>query len=289
MAAKVLPVESDFPDFNLGKRLDQSSLTMLERDGDKKQSFHDHHENEEIDDKDDIESISSHNDEITPTSIELKMKIKKALLEFRCLIEDAIRGSYLLGKPDPDLSPTKSFMQKGALRDITIWGVPLLCSKSYPDIDFVLMKFLKVKDFDTTEAFEMLQKTLLWRKQYEVDQILDEKFGCDFADMFYLNGRDRDGHPLFYNVFERFQDNEFYKKVFESEETTELLLRWKIRCIEKAITKLRFSNGGVDSITWITDLHGCPGSAMKELYFFMKKASFLFEEYYPGLIYRNVR
>ncbi|XP_024022179.1 patellin-4 [Morus notabilis] len=251
-------------------------------------------ENDETDindsnDDDDFESITREEDEqITAPYVEMNRKKKKALLEFRCRVEDAILGNYLLGKPNQFLSRTEIMRQKEILREITLWDVPLLPSKGHEGTDIVLLRFLRVKDFKVNEAFQMLRRTLRWRKEYKADEILDEKLGPDVEKVMCLDSRDREGRPLCYSVYGAFRDREVYKRAFGSEENGGEFLRWRIQCLEKGIKKLEFKNGGVDSIVQISDFKNSPGPVMKELRSVSKKAMILIQDNYPELIHKII-
>ena len=252
-------------------------------------------ENEKIniDEDDDFESIVQGDHEELSTNLcldQMNRKKKKALLEFRCRVEDAILGNYLLGKPNKFLPRNETIKQTEILRQITLWGVPLLPSKGHEGTDIVLLKFLRAKDFKVHEAFNMLRRTLKWRKEYKTDEILDEKLGLSDLEnkVMYLNSKDKEGRPLCYNVYEAFRDRESYKKAFGSEEKREEFLRWRIQFMEKGIKNLSFKDGGVNSMVQITDLKNSPGPAMKELRSVSKKALVLLQENYPELIHKNV-
>lgn len=135
----------------------------------------------------------------------------------------------------------------------------------------------------------MLRNTLKWRSEYRTDKILEEKLGFDLDQkVLYLNSRDKEGHPLYFNIYEAFKDGEFYDKAFGSREKCEKFLRWRVQYMEKTIKKLNFKNGGVDSIIQITDLKNSPGPAMKELRSASKKALILLQDHYPELIHKNI-
>lgn len=212
---------------------------------------------------------------------EIKLKIKKSLLEFRCKIQDAILGNYLLGEGE------KVALTKENLRDVTLWGVPLLPSKGHEGTDIVLRKFLKAKDFRVNDAFEMLQKTMIWRIRNNVDKILDEDLGSDFENVGFLNSRDKEGRPVCYHLYEVYRDKDLYKKTFGTQEKCELFLRWRIQMMEIAVKKLCFRSG-VDGIIQVYDLKNAPLQGMKELHSLSKKALVLYQNYYPEIIYKNV-
>lgn len=243
-------------------------------------------DDEESSCSDDAESTIQE-DEIM-ASVDMKLKKKKALLEFRCRLEDAILGNYLLGKPKKSISQDEMARQKEMLRDITLWDVPLLPSKGHQGTDILLLKFLKAREFKVGEAFEMLRKTLKWRNEYQADKILEEKIDSDVDNVLYLMGRDKEGRPLFYNVYEALRDKEFYKKTLGSEEKCKEFLRCRVHCMEKGIKKLDFKNGAVDSIVQITDLKNSPGPGMKELRSVSKRAFNLLRNNYPDFIHKNV-
>lgn len=237
----------------------------------------------EDDDDYDRDQFTNVGDEVvgtpTPSPAEIKLKIKKSLLEFRCKVEDAILGNYLLGE-----SGNK---KREKLRDITLWGVPLLPSKAHEGTDVILRKFLKAKDFKVNDAFDMLQKTLIWRSKNNIDGILDEDLGSEFEKDGFLDCRDKEGRPVCYHLFGVFRDKLLYKNTFGTQQRCERFLRWRIQLIEIAVKKLCFK-GGVDSIIQVYDLKNTPIQGMKELNSLSKKALVLFQNYYPEIIYKNV-
>ncbi|KAJ4980975.1 hypothetical protein NE237_031812 [Protea cynaroides] len=110
--------------------------------------------------------------------------------------------------------------------DISLWGVPLLPSKGAKGTDVILLKFLRARDFKVNDAFEMLKNTLQWRKEFKIDSILDEDLGSDLNSVAYMNGVDREGHPVCYNIYGVFQNEELYQKTFGTEEKRNQFLRW---------------------------------------------------------------
>ncbi|KAI9119278.1 hypothetical protein K1719_009953 [Acacia pycnantha] len=223
-----------------------------------------------------------------PSPTEFKLKTKKALLEFRCKVEDSIRGNYLLGELDQKLSHGEKALAAEELREISLWGIPLLPSKAHEGADSVLLKFLTAKDFCVSDAFEMLQKTMIWRKENNIDIILDEDLDSEYGNSMYINGRDREGRPVCYLVHGVFKNKELYKKTFGTEKERVKYLRWRIQVMEKSIKKLNFREGGVDSVIQIIDLNDTPKHVMKELNSVSKKTWTLFQSYYPETICREI-
>ncbi|CAK7357359.1 unnamed protein product [Dovyalis caffra] len=173
-------------------------------------------------------------------------------------------------------------------RDISIWGVPLLPSKGSEGTDVVLLKFLRARDFKVNDALEMIKKTLQWRKESDVDSILEEDLGVDLSSAFYMNGIDREGHPVCYNIYGVFENKELYEKAFGDEEKRKQFLRWRFQLMEKGIQKLDLKPGGVASILQISDLKNSPSPSKKELRTSMSKAVTLLQDNYPEFVARNI-
>ncbi|XP_027362955.1 patellin-4-like [Abrus precatorius] len=246
------------------------------------------HEDNDSDQEEDLEVASPFGDGL-PSPAEIKLKMKKSLLEFRCQVEDAILGNYLLGEPDHEnVAPEEIAVAREQLRDISLWGVPLLPSKGHQGTDVVLRKFLKAKDFKVNDAFDMLQKTLLWRIKNNIDGILDEDLDPEFENAGFLCSRDREGRPVCYHVCGVFRDRHVYKKTFGTQHRCDLFLRWRIQLMEKAVKKLCFREGGADSIIQILDLKNTTMQGTKELNAVNKKALILCQNYYPELIHKNI-
>ncbi|XP_010262495.1 PREDICTED: patellin-4-like [Nelumbo nucifera] len=244
----------------------------------------------------------------------MKKSTKKALLEFRCKLEDAILGNYLLEDPDGDASTGKSSgpekeltiadvlnfgnpSPEESLRDITLWGVPLLPSKGHAGTDVILLKFLKARDFKVKEAFEMLQRTLIWRKEFKTEGVLEENLGSDLnqdsctgSTSSSSSSTEKEGSLVCYNICGIFNDKELYEKAFGSEEKSEEFLRRILHSMEnKGAQKLSFKDGGVDSsMLHVTDMKSSGGLAKKEFCSSCKKALLLFQENYPEIIFRSV-
>ncbi|GAB2298347.1 hypothetical protein Dimus_032415 [Dionaea muscipula] len=252
-------------------------------------------------DGEEIEPISE-DEEITSVSSSLKheklnsiqkfrrsKRKTKALGELRRKVEEAIDGKSLFERTTHEDSVNEGEGKEENFREIRLWGVPLLPSKGDEGTDIVLMKFLKARDWKVTEAFEMLKKTLAWRKEHKVDGILEEELGDDdLAQVVFVKSTDRDGHPVCFNVYGAFQDKELYKKTFGTEESLKRFLRWRVQVMEKSIKRLSFVAGGVDSLLEITDLRNSPGPSMKELGPASEAAVTLFQQHYPELIYKNI-
>ncbi|XP_073134587.1 patellin-4 [Henckelia pumila] len=191
-------------------------------------------------------------------------------------------------KPNECAKTPESDANNEVNKDISIWGVPLLPSKGDDRTDVILLKFLRARDFKVSDAFQMLEKTLRWRKEFKIDSILDEEFGSDLTSAAYLSGNDRQGHPICYNIFGVLDNEEIYQKTLATEEKREQFLRWRVQLMEKGIQKLNFKPGGVSSFVQINDLKNSPGPSKKEVRSVVSKAVALLQDNYPEFVAKNI-
>jgi hypothetical protein len=178
-------------------------------------------------------------------------------------------------------------------KDIALWGVPLLPSKGDEATDVVLLKFLRARDFKAGAAFEMLRRTLRWRRDWtgfgsgaecDADADLPE----ELAGACYLDGADHEGHPVCYNALGVFADDAVYKKALGTEEGKARFLRWRVRAMERHVAELDLRPGGVASLLQVIDLRNSPGPAKKDFRVAVKQVLDLFQDNYPELVARNV-
>lgn len=223
------------------------------------------------------------------SSLDIKSSRKNALLRLRCRVEDAILGGYIYGKNKNKLLSVKTITED--LTGISLWGVPLLPSQDNTRTDIVLLNFLRAKDYGVYDAFKMMRKTLRWRREFRVSEILDEKqFSPDLENLWYNdNGKDKEGRLLCYNVFRNIKNKELEEEIWGRHNHHHECLKWRVHIIEKAIKQLEFKQGGVNSVLMITDLGNSPGNAWKEVRWINRKMMSLVHDHYPGIIYKNVR
>lgn len=172
--------------------------------------------------------------------------------------------------------------------DISIWGVPLLPSKGNESTNVVLLKFLRAREFKVNEAFEMLKKTLQWRKEFKIDSIAEEEFEADLASAAYMSGVDREGHPICYNIFGVLEREDIYEKTVATEEKREQFLRWRVQLMEKGVEKIDFKADGINSLLQINDLKNSPGASKKEVRVAVNKAVALLQDNYPEFVAKNI-
>ena len=212
---------------------------------------------------------------------------KKLLYEFRCKVEDAILNNYMFRKETFQFSgATKN---KEYLNGLTLWGVPILPSRGHESTDVVLMKFLEAKHFKLSEAFNLLQRTLKWRMEMGMEELLDEKLGSDLDELGHIgNAKAIKGHSLCYKTYGIYKNKDVYKERFESDDKYEDYLRWNIQFVERCVQTLDLRPGGSNSIILIVDLKDAPTPLIRELPILYKKTMSLFQDYYPGIIYRHI-
>ncbi|MCO5546879.1 hypothetical protein L7F22_000316 [Adiantum nelumboides] len=173
-----------------------------------------------------------------------------------------------------------------SLEDLALWGVPLLHSKGDERTDVILLKFLRARDFKVGDAMGMLKDTVVWRKEFGADSLVDEEITTEYDPVAYMHGVDKEGHPVCYNHYGVFQDKELYQKTFGDDAQFKKFLRWRIQMLERGIQKLDFNPSGVHSMVQITDLNDSPGFVKRRN--ITKKALTLLQDNYPELVAKQI-
>ena len=192
--------------------------------------------------------------------------------------------------PPPAEEETKKETKEEALpsrppEQVSIWGIPLLADERS---DVILLKFLRARDFKVKDAFFMIKNTIRWRKEFGIDELMEENLGNDLDKVVYMHGFDKEGHPVCYNIYGKFQNKELYKQTFSDEEKRQKFLRWRIQFLEKSIRKLDFSPGGICTIVQVNDLKNSPGPGKWELRQATKQALQLLQDNYPEFVAKQV-
>lgn len=171
--------------------------------------------------------------------------------------------------------------------EVSIWGIPLLADERS---DVILLKFLRARDFKVKEALTMLKNVVAWRKEFKIDQLLEEEIGEGLEKVVYVNGVDKEGHPISYNAFGEFQDKDLYSNTFSDAEKRANFLRFYIQFLEKNIRTLDFSPEGTCTIVQVTDLSNYPGLFLfkKELRQATNQALQLLQDNYPEFVAKQV-
>ncbi|XP_039122181.1 patellin-4-like [Dioscorea cayenensis subsp. rotundata] len=121
----------------------------------------------------------------------IKPSEKKALEELRKKLEKKIKTKTLRS-----LKPREK--EEDEEEEVSLWGVPLLPSKQDEGTNPVLIKFLRAREFKANEAMEMLERTLLWRKEHKIEKIMEED-ELENEKVMFIDGIDKEGHPVCYN------------------------------------------------------------------------------------------
>ncbi|CAI9088023.1 OLC1v1022250C1 [Oldenlandia corymbosa var. corymbosa] len=240
---------------------------------------------------------------------DLKESEKKALEELRSKVEEAILMNKLLVRKKQQEDQKESLpvsdenvVEKGKEKvnadeelyddqsGLCLWGVPLMPSKGDKGTDVILLKFLKARDFKANDALDMLSNTLQWRAENKIDSILTEDLRSDYDSTASINGVDRRGHPVCYNVYGVFGNDDMYNKTFGTQESRDKFLRWRLQLMERQIQMLDFRTpkSGSSSLVQINDLKDTPGPSRKDLRLATRQAVALLQDNYPEFVARNI-
>ncbi|XP_076949387.1 patellin-3-like [Bidens hawaiensis] len=173
--------------------------------------------------------------------------------------------------PETPVSPEK----------VSIWGIPLLADERS---DVILLKFLRARDFKVKEALTMLKNVVAWRKEFDIESLLEEVLGVDQGKVVYMHGVDKEGHPVCYNAFGEYHNKDLYQEPFSDEEKRKKFIRWRIQFLEKSIRKLDFSPDGISTIVQVNDLRYSPAPLRKEL----RQVFQLLQDNYPEFVAKQV-
>ncbi|KAM0019274.1 putative CRAL-TRIO lipid binding domain, CRAL/TRIO domain, CRAL/TRIO domain superfamily, patellin [Helianthus debilis subsp. tardiflorus] len=165
--------------------------------------------------------------------------------------------------------------------EVSIWGIPLLADERS---DVILLKFLRARDFKVKEAFTMLKNVVAWRKEFNIESLLEEDLGTEQEKVVYMHGVDKEGHPVCYNAFGEYQNKELYQETFSDDENRKKFIRWRIQFLERSIRKLDFSPDGISTIVQINDLKYSPAPFKKEL----RQVFQLLQDNYPEFVAKQV-
>ena len=170
--------------------------------------------------------------------------------------------------------------------EVSIWGVPLFKDDR---TDVILLKFLRARELKVKDALVMFQNTLRWRKDFNIDALLDEDLGDHLEKVVFMHGHGREGHPVCYNVYGEFQNKDLYHKAFSSQDNRNKFLRWRIQLLERSIRHLDFTpSSGINTIFQVNDLKNSPGPAKRELRLATKQALQLLQDNYPEFVAKQV-
>ncbi|KAI4387941.1 hypothetical protein MLD38_000324 [Melastoma candidum] len=169
--------------------------------------------------------------------------------------------------------------------EVFLWGIPLLADERS---DVILLKFLRARDFKVKDAFAMIKNTVIWRKEFGIESLLEEYLGDELDKVVFMHGVDREGHPVCYNVYGEFQKKELYQNTLVDREKRQKFLKWRIQFLEKSIQKLDFGPTGICKIFQVNDLKNFPGITKKELRQATSQALQLLQDNYPEFLAKQM-
>ncbi|KAK4268504.1 hypothetical protein QN277_025154 [Acacia crassicarpa] len=199
--------------------------------------------------------------------------------------EDTYFVSHLKSSEKKALQDLKNKLAASEVSDSSMWGIPLLGGDDRADV--ILLKFLRARDFKVGDSLNMLLKCLDWRKEFGADDVVEEDLGFKELEgvVAYMQGFDKEGHPVCYNAYGVFRDKEMYERIFGDEEKLKKFLRWRVQVLERGIKLLHFKPGGVNSLIQVTDLKDMP---KRELRAASNHILSLFQDNYPEMVARKI-
>merc|ERR1719265_143842 len=138
----------------------------------------------------------------------------------------------------------------------------------------VVLKFLRAEEFDVEKAYPRITSTLVWRCQCCVETLRDAELPEQFQGHDFFSGTDVDGRPVMINRF----GNMDLPAVFGD---CEQFVRYRVKCMEQAISRLTFRKGAAEDLCQIHDYSGV--SLKQEPYVkgAVKVVTKVFGEHYP--------
>ncbi|CAG8443778.1 23678_t:CDS:2 [Dentiscutata erythropus] len=133
----------------------------------------------------------------------------------------------------------------GVPENYALWGVLLDKNSTDERLDIILVKFLRAKNCDVSQAKEMLTKSLKWRLEFRADTILTESFPSDvFCKVGFIHKHDKKNRPVTYNLYGGLNNEEVFGNL-------DRFLRWRIQLMEKGIQLLDFKT--IDQMIQVHD------------------------------------
>ncbi|KAL0449909.1 UNVERIFIED_CONTAM: Patellin-3 [Sesamum latifolium] len=169
--------------------------------------------------------------------------------------------------------------------EVYVWGVKLMEDEK---TDTVLLKFLRSQYYMVKDAFTNIKNTIKWRKEFRIDDLVEEDLGSELERVVFMHGHSKEGHPVCYSVYGEFQDKELYQKTFSDEEKRQKFLRWRIQFLEKSIRELDFSPGGISTIFQVTDFKNSQGITKPEIRQVLDHVVQLLQDNYPEFVAKQV-
>ncbi|KIK78506.1 hypothetical protein PAXRUDRAFT_163858 [Paxillus rubicundulus Ve08.2h10] len=192
-----------------------------------------------------------------------------ALKKFRSMLSESFAEAF---PDDPD----------AGVMPYRMWGITIdPKNPKEARVSVILMKFLRARNLDPTEAKDMFISTLRWRESFNVDAAMNERFPDEvFGNLGKVYGKDKQGHPVIYNLYGATKD---LNAVFGD---VQRFLRWRVAFMEKSIALLDFET--VDQMVQIHDYEGVGLSNRTDnSKNAASEASSIFQGHYPEFLSRK--
>ncbi|EFA76292.1 cellular retinaldehyde-binding/triple function domain-containing protein [Heterostelium album PN500] len=113
--------------------------------------------------------------------------------------------------------------------------------------DMMILRYLRAREYDLQASFNLLKKTLEWRKQYKPDEITAEHLSYEASTgKQYCNGKTKDGKPAIY-----------MRPVRENTKNYERQIQLLVYTLERAIQHIdRSTETGVEQLAIVIDFNG---------------------------------
>ncbi|KAI8067438.1 CRAL-TRIO domain-containing protein [Thamnidium elegans] len=126
-----------------------------------------------------------------------------------------------------------------------LWEIELDQDSVDPKLDVLLVKFLRARDLDLTKASQMLIDSLIWRKDFGTDHLLDEIIDESvLGKVSYVYKTDKEGRPVCYNFYGDIDQEKVFGDV-------EKFIRWRVQVMERGVQLIDFVN--TDSMVVVHD------------------------------------
>eukprot|EP00117_Sycon_ciliatum_P008465 scpid56684/ scgid3090/ SEC14-like protein 1 len=124
--------------------------------------------------------------------------------------------------------------------------------------DAVLLRFLRAREFNIEKARDMICHHLGWRKQYQVDQIIQSWVQPEVLRLYYPGGwhySDKDGHPVFMLRLGQVDVQGLFESVGEAAITKQLLV-FEEEGLKHCEAATKMCDKAIGTVTLVCDLEG---------------------------------
>ncbi|KAG0172108.1 Non-classical phosphatidylinositol transfer protein (PITP) [Apophysomyces sp. BC1034] len=129
-----------------------------------------------------------------------------------------------------------------------LWGVALDKESQDERLNVLLVKFLRARDLNVDTSAKMLTDTLVWRKEFKTDNILDESFDDTiFGKVGYMYQTDKEGRPVCYNFYGDLDQDKVFGDI-------NIFIRWRVQLMEQGVKLVDLVQ--VDSMVQVHDYKG---------------------------------